>query len=247
MLWPFWTDAVVRALAVGPAGLGYVLLALGITAQLMGVRLLSTPRNRPAPTETALVSVPREDERNPLSFDLPLKGAVVPNDPDLLPGAGRGYRGGRHEGVDFRCAPGTQVKAAADGFVLSIDDEPNLPKQRREQLLAYCQRRHATPAEILKVLHGRRVVLCHLTARSELVTTSYSHLQRIDPTLKPGTEVLRDQVIGWVGSSGTSHAYGDSRWGELHFELRINGEPLGVGVSPGEAAALYRRYLGERP
>jgi murein DD-endopeptidase MepM/ murein hydrolase activator NlpD len=79
------------------------------------------------------------------------------------------------------------------------------------------------------------------------VTTSYSHLQRIDPALEPGVEVHRDQVIGWAGNSGTSHAYGQDGWGELHFELRINGEPVGIGMPAGEAAALYRRYLGAQP
>src|ERR1041385_5459404 len=55
----------------------------------------------------------------------PLAHAAVPTNRALLPGAERTYRGCVHEGVDFACAPGTPVHAALDGWVLTMDDEPN--------------------------------------------------------------------------------------------------------------------------
>ena len=65
----------------------------------------------------------------------------------------------------------------------------------------------------------------------------------MEPSLRPGSEVEAGQVVGWAGSSGTSHAYGDDAWAELHFELRRGGKPVGLGLSASEVAALYRDYL----
>ena len=38
-------------------------------------------------------------------------------------------------------------------------------------------------------------------------------------------------------------ACGDSRWSELHFEVHLNGVPLGEGLTPQDAGALYREFL----
>lgn len=232
-----------RAYVSTPFIVPWLLVLLGFSAQMVGVHLMAS---RLARSETVEGAALESDGEGPDSvrFVLPIDGARVPDNPDHLPGASRAYRGGQHEGVDFRCRPGTPVHAAADGFVLSIDDEPNLPERRRNELLDYCQRRGETPEVILDALHGQRVVVCHRTLGGELVTTSYSHLQDIDSLLKPGSEVRRNQVIGWAGNSGTSHAYRNDGWGELHFELRINGRPVGIGLAAGDAAALYRQYLG---
>ena len=147
------------------------------------------------------------------------------------------------EGVDFSCPPGTPVRAAATGYVLSVEDEPDLPQWRREELLRHCRLRGETPPEVLDVLHGQRVVLCHGTIDGELVTTAYSHLEKIEPSLRPGTEVEAGQIIGWAGSSGTSHTYEHGDWAELHFELRRSGKPVGLGFPGPKVAALYREYL----
>lgn len=175
----------------------------------------------------------------------PIVDAHVPKDPSRLPGAVRDYRGGVHEGVDFRCRPGEPVHAAADGWVISIEDEPNLPESRRDQLLTVCRRLGETPPEVLRVLHGRRITLCHETSDGHLLTTSYSHLTSIEPDLKPGTRVHEGEVLGTSGASGTSHAYRHDGWGEVHFELRVDGQPLGLGLPPAEAGELYRECFGE--
>jgi murein DD-endopeptidase MepM/ murein hydrolase activator NlpD len=99
---------------------------------------------------------------------------------------------------------------------------------------------------VLRVLHGRRVTLRHETADGHLVTSSYSHLASIREGLRPGTRVHEGDVIGAAGASGTSHAYRHDDWGEVHFELRIDGQPLGLGRPPAEAGELYRRRFGER-
>lgn len=175
----------------------------------------------------------------------PIVGAHVPWDPSRLPGAVRGYRGGVHEGVDFSCTPGEPVVAAASGWVLSIEDEPNLPESHRNELLSVCRRLGETPPEVLRVLHGRRITLRHETTDGHLVTSSYSHLASIRGGLEPGTRVSEGEVIGAAGASGTSHAYRRDGWGEVHFEIRIDGHPLGLGRPARDAAALYRNRFGK--
>ena len=127
---------------------------------------------------------------------------------------------------------------------MSVDDEPDLPESRRNELLRYCTQLGETPLEVLSVLHGRRVTLCHGIYEGRLLTTSYSHLGSIGPNLKPGLRVHKGDLIGVAGSSGTSHAYRADGWGELHFEIHLNGVPLGAGMPPQVAGQQYRELLG---
>ena len=241
-----WTDLIQLPAPGLRALLPWILIAAGFIAQIGGVRILRD-RVRPA-TSSRIVTEqglpPGEGMEAMLSLEPPIAGARVPTDPALLPGARRKYRGGEHEGVDFSCRPGTPVVAAADGWVMSIDDEPNLPESRRNELLRYCTQLGETPLEVLSVLHGRRVTLCHGIYEGRLLTTSYSHLGSIGPDLGPGLRVRKGDLIGVAGSSGTSHAYRADGWGELHFEIHLNGVPLGAGMPPQAAGQQYRDLLG---
>lgn len=246
MLSPFWTDTMIRGLLTSPSLAPWALVLMGLCAQAAGVLMLTRAHGAAPeafggqPTRAALPAVA---EAESLGFLLPVVGTEVPGDPHLLPGAARAYRGGRHEGIDFSCPPSTPVRAAAAGYVLSIEDEPNLPERRREELLQYCRQRGETPGEVLEVLHGKRVVVCHGTLGGDLTTTSYSHLEKVEPSLRPGSDVDAGQVLGWAGNSGTSHAYDRDAWAELHFELRRNGQPVGIGLPAQKVIALYRDYL----
>ena len=175
----------------------------------------------------------------------PVDGVEVPKSPDLLPGAAREYRGGVHEGVDFRCVRGLPVRAAADAKVLTIEDEPNLPERQRDDLLRVCRVLGETPPEVLRSLHGRRITLNLGVHAGHLLTASYSHLASIRPDLKPGMAVRAGEVIGMTGASGTSHDYRPDGWGEVHFELRWDGQPLGLALGPSQAGKAYREALGE--
>jgi murein DD-endopeptidase MepM/ murein hydrolase activator NlpD len=69
--------------------------------------------------------------------------------------------------------------------------------------------------------YGRFILLRH----SDQIETAYAHLSRFADRLAVGQVVRRDQVIGYVGTSG--NATGP----HLHFEVRRNGraiDPLGA-------------------
>jgi murein DD-endopeptidase MepM/ murein hydrolase activator NlpD len=176
-------------------------------------------------------------------FQMPIEGAKVPQNESLLPGAPRNYRNGRHEGIDIFCAYGTPVLTAKDGFVLAVgSDYQELPGFFRLRLLKIAGKLFLTPPEILDLLHGRRIIIDHGFFHGRWVITVYSHLSQIEKDLKPGDFVRQGQVIGYVGTSGTSQA-GSQNQAHLHFEIRVNGHPLGEGMSPKEAGKLYEAIL----
>ena len=246
-------DVLKQAPAVLRSNLPWILFVGAVALQCAAMRIV-VHRTRPAAIPAALdpdivasepASTPPELLPVLPIMTEPIVNARVPNDPSRLPGAVRDYRGGVHEGVDFHCRPGEPVHAAADGWVISIEDEPNLPEPRRDELHTVCRRLGETPPEVLRVLHGRRITLRHETTAGHLMTTSYSHLTSIEPDLKPGTRVHKGEVIGTSGASGTSHAYRRDGWGEVHFELRVDGQPLGLGRAAADAGERYRERFGE--
>jgi len=250
-----WCIELLReALALVHGAVPWLFLATGIGFQCAGVFLVNNRAAAPMlesattlqdPDTVRVVETTIEPPALLPSMRMPLEGVPVPTAPSALPGARRAYRGGVHEGVDFRCAPGMPVRAALDGYVLAIQDEPNLPRKTRNELLAHCARTQLTPGVVLDVLHGKRVVLCHGVVDGRLLTTSYSHLEGIREDFAPGMRVEAGEVIAAAGNTGTSHAYGGDGWAELHFEIRLDGEPLGLGLSPREAGALYRAAFAE--
>lgn len=68
--------------------------------------------------------------------------------------------------------------------------------------------------------YGRFIRIRH----SDRLETAYAHLSRFAEGLKVGDAVRRDDVIGYVGSTGRSTS------AHLHYEVRLNGkavDPLG--------------------
>jgi len=186
------------------------------------------------------------DLRLPLwaqGFIMPIPGAKVPENRNLLPGAPRSYRNGRHQGMDLYCLYGTPVLAAKDGYVvLDGSDHANSPPMYRKRLLEISNMLFETPLEILGLLHGKRVILDHGIINSRWVVTGYSHLSEVRKDLRVGDFVQQGEVIGYVGNSGTSKA-GTQRGAHLHFEIRVNGHYLGQGMRPIEAKALLKAIL----
>lgn len=254
MTWTLSTELMGAVLAALRPALPWLLMASGLFLFLDDIGLF-TNRTSTAVTverlEPDLVVRTLEPleaaSRDALPrITLPFPGARVPESPQLLPGAHRDYRSGRHEGVDFPCARGTAVHAVRAGRVLWIEQDAGLSDRFRSQLLDDCREIGATPEQILHVLHGRRVVLHHGRVDGQLLTTSYSHLDSVRHDLKPGQSVAEGELLGWAGASGTSHEHRDDGWGELHLEVRLNGQTIGDGLPAAQVATLYRRLFGAR-
>lgn len=64
--------------------------------------------------------------------------------------------------------------------------------------------------------YGRMVQIKHVNGYE----TRYGHMSRIADGMAPGARVRQGQIIGYVGSTGTSTG------NHLHFEIRINGRPV---------------------
>ncbi|MFC5998105.1 peptidoglycan DD-metalloendopeptidase family protein [Quadrisphaera sp. GCM10027208] len=92
-----------------------------------------------------------------------------------------------HAGTDFAASCGTPVRAAADGTVIRAGVNGG---------------------------YGNQIVVHHGTLRGQGVASSYNHLSGYAVR---GGSVSRGQVIGYVGTTGTSTGC------HLHFEVYVNG------------------------
>nr|WP_262914121.1 M23 family metallopeptidase [Portibacter lacus] len=87
--------------------------------------------------------------------------------------------------------------------------------------------------------YGKNIIVDHGYG----YTTLYGHLSEID--VKVGDKVTRGQVIGKIGSTGTSTAP------HLHYEVRINGQAVNPidfcmdGLSPEEYQQLVHKAAEE--
>ncbi|GAA2007910.1 M23 family metallopeptidase [Microbacterium ulmi] len=99
-------------------------------------------------------------------------------------------RGGAHQGVDMLTAGGTPIFAMADGVV----------RISSESYFGY----------------GVAVTIDHVI-NGQLVSTLYGHMTYGSRQVSAGQTVSAGQLIGLVGSTGSSTA------NHLHFEVRING------------------------
>lgn len=178
-------------------------------------------------------------------FVMPIEGATVPENENLLPNARRSFRNGTHEGVDIFCEYGTPVIAANAGYVLHISGYQEIPSSFKSRLLEISGRFSETPPEILRVLHGRHVTIEHGMTDGKWVVTVYSHLSQVAEGLAAGDFVRRGEIIGYVGNSGTD-SEGVKNSSHLHFEIRVNGHYLGEGVTPEEAGRLYSEILKDK-
>lgn len=79
--------------------------------------------------------------------------------------------------------------------------------------------------------YGKVIFVDHGNAYS----TVYAHQSRFKNGLKQGADVEKGQIIGYVGSTGTSTG------SHLHYELRINDQP----VDPMPAKRLLAPYVQE--
>jgi len=183
----------------------------------------------------------------PADNTCPFPGAATNN----LPNAPRDYRSGTHQGVDLNCAePGHSAKAAADGRVVMIVNDFRDPAPgARNATLGNAAAAGTTPHWILAMLYGNFVVVDHGPIDGVgQVTTIYAHLDRVDNGIRLGGAVSRGQRLGEIGNTGTSTAAAELTAQEpgsihLHWEIFVDGQYLGRGLSGFETSQVYSALL----
>jgi murein DD-endopeptidase MepM/ murein hydrolase activator NlpD len=167
-------------------------------------------------------------------FALPIEGADIPRDPELLPGAPRDYRGGIHEGIDFPAPAGTSVLAAASGTVARVDVSfIDWNAEEQDAALSEAVTLGYTPSATLDRIRGRQVWIDH----GKGLITRYAHLSAVEP-LVVGQKVEAGALIGQVGSSG--YPQGGPH---LHFEVRPGEGFYGDGLSGDELIRAVSRLF----
>jgi murein DD-endopeptidase MepM/ murein hydrolase activator NlpD len=163
-------------------------------------------------------------------FAVPV-GYTLPDEPELLPGSAREYRGGFHEGIDFPLSFEMPVSAAKAGKIVRIDSEYvewSVDEQIHGEDAGF--KLGYTPAPVLDKLRGRQVWIDH----GRGVVTRYAHLGSVE-LFSVGSIVEQGTVIGRVGNSGTKAGP------HLHIEIRVGESYLGDGLSGDALLRVLRR------
>ncbi|MHC4679790.1 MAG: PKD domain-containing protein [Planctomycetota bacterium] len=124
-----------------------------------------------------------------------------------------------HYGLDFGGAEGlVDVVAATDGLVVSAG---------LERLPGYDDSPVAPRYDVIYVLDGRGWFY------------RYSHLYKIDDSVKPGRRVTMGQKIGILGKEG-----GSGGWSHLHFDIKCR-QPSGLWGIQNGYAFIWEAYQRE--
>jgi len=178
----------------------------------------------------------------------PITGVrYIPDRDSLLPGTTRIYRYGIHHGLDmYEDVMGVDVPyqapvhAIADGVVVRADHGyQEITPARFDELVALCAGLHMTPPEVENLFRGRQLWIDH----GGLVSR-YEHLAAIPTDVVTGTQILRGQVIGYTGNSGTSDGASGTQNGiHLHFEIYMGEHYLGEWLSLWETRQLLQEVF----
>lgn len=175
---------------------------------------------------------------------VPVPGARLPSDDAYLPGAPRPYRDGTSQGFVFYgddvgvpIVAGTPVIAATDATVVRLDVTYREPDEDEWAALLGAVADGADEDQLDR-LRGRQVWLEDDDGR----VFRYGHLSAIRSDLRVGQRVVRGQVIGRAGNSGTDDGVRGGGGGvRVQFEIWEDGIYFGDGLEPvavrAEAAA----------
>jgi murein DD-endopeptidase MepM/ murein hydrolase activator NlpD len=213
-----------------------------------GDSLAFLPQSLPAPSKSGYVS--RNLDARLKLLRLPIHHSRLPYHPGVWPGARRLYRYGVHKGVDFfydtgcgiAVKTGTPVCAAADGKIIRIDNNfKDLSEKQYAQIMKECVRSHNTSDRNEDLLRGCQVWIDHGNG----LITKYAHLDHVNSKLHKGDLVKCGNVVGYVGVSGTGENLpGRLKQPHLHFEVWLDGNYLGYGLTPAETIAVFERIFG---
>ena len=182
-------------------------------------------------------------------FTMPIAGACLPTDDNLMPNAVREYRRGTHEGVDFywwdNCVAigeGSPVLAVKRGVVTRADTNySDMTADEMQELLDRTYEQGYSDREALDQFGGRQVWIDHGGG----VVTTYNHLGAITPGIVVGTNVEAGEPIGYVGESGTPQSIrAPGTEMHLHFEVWVNKKFLGEDLTADQVRAMYEHLFG---
>ena len=203
-----------------------------------------SPTNRP---------IARGIDPRLLALQMPLAGAHLPRHPGVWPGARRLYRYGVHKGTDYFHDPGngtiiamgTPAHAAAAGTVIRADGEfRDMSSSIYSHVMYECHNQHESSERNEDLLRGCQVWIDHGNG----LITKYAHLDKIRPGLRTGTRVDAGDLVGFVGVSGTGENLpGRSKHPHLHFEVWLDGNYVGSGLTPSETIGVYEDVFAKRP
>ena len=238
-----------------------ILLANGI---LLQAQAIERPKNSPLSILSTIERYnPKEDSTivrfnknwvDSLTLRLPCDNVPVPKRAMRLPNAPRDYRSGIDRGVDFFANWGTPVRAVADGIIIRADhDYEEVPAEFREGLLEASSRVGHTPSDIFNsILLGQAIFIDHgfdLVPGFRSITI-YAHLSYIEKNLRPGTKVLRGDLLGGSGNTGMRESTLGSKAGShLHWEMILQKGSdeiyLGKGMSNPELYDMIAKIFKE--
>lgn len=224
---------------------GWILLAVATVWAVLATMIAATPRE-----PVAVGTLPGEPAAPDRGFWFPIPGARVPDDPLYLPNAPREYRQGTAEGFDFfeRASGGvpiqygTGVVAAKSGEIIRADLRFQESTADEFQALVDKGADGRLTDDDLDRLRGRQVWIEHPGG----VITRYAHLSGIAPGLQVGSRVVRGQIIGFVGNSGTSDGVRGTRTNaRLRFEVWYGDRYFGQGMTAAQVRDAARRLFSE--
>jgi len=174
------------------------------------------------------------------TLQLPIRNAILPEDPSKYPNAPRGYRGGNHVGLDIYHYFGetdylikpvtvkTEVIAAGAGTVIRADWN-YVPMSETEWIKRSEYTKRFPNTFVKHDFGGRQIWIDHGNG----IVTTYNHLSKLDSSMRVGKKVRSGERIGWVGNSGLlGEAQGNNNNVHLHFEVWVDGFYLGYGMDP---------------
>ncbi|EQA46805.1 F5/8 type C domain protein [Leptospira broomii serovar Hurstbridge str. 5399] len=180
----------------------------------------------------------------------PVQDGLLPPKEAQLPGAPREYRNGIHKGLDIyfkkekdgtvrRLTFSDSLISPGDGIIVRADlNYVPMTVSEFQYHSAQAQKNGVTYVE--RDFGGRQVWIDHGNG----VMSSFNHLSSIKKGLEIGSKVKAGEEIGTAGNSGL---IGEAKESDenihLHFEIWVDGEYLGAGISGPQMRKLLQFFF----